>query len=176
MSLTIRQSLLSSTPIRGDDVAHHLAGHLDVLRRSRPSTATTPLPATIRLSLREIRPLTVPWMTRSSSPEISPSMTMLVPITVLAISSVLALRRAQTPAGSLTSILDRTLEARAQILENHARRLDAPPPCGRCFRICTLLAVASMFPDMRPLTTMLSTSRSAWTSLRLFDGRQHVLE
>ena len=48
------------------------------------SASTTPEPSTKRLSLSEIFPFTVPWMTRSSSPEISPSMTMLDPMTVFA--------------------------------------------------------------------------------------------
>ena len=35
-------------------------------------------------TFRLMRPLTVPWMTRSSSPEISPSMTIELPMTVCA--------------------------------------------------------------------------------------------
>src|SRR5512138_52672 len=48
------------------------------------SASITPEPSTKRLSFRLIRPFTVPWMTRSSSPEISPSITIELPITVCA--------------------------------------------------------------------------------------------
>src|SRR5574342_229237 len=48
------------------------------------SASITPEPSTKRLSFRLMRPFTVPWITRSSSPEISPSMTIELPITVCA--------------------------------------------------------------------------------------------
>ena len=46
--------------------------------------ATRTAKESIKLAESEMRPFTVPWMTRSSSPEISPSMTIELPMTVCA--------------------------------------------------------------------------------------------
>src|SRR5689334_13326118 len=104
------------------------------------SASTTPEPSTMRLSLSEMRPLTVPWMTRSSSPEISPSIMMDEPITVLAMcAGSIRTRRPEgkgesrsvpsNSVGQLDVHVDASVEACA-IFDDHARRTDVALDLG----------------------------------------------
>src|SRR5262249_31914910 len=82
--------------------------------------STTPEPSTNRLSFSEILPFTVPWMTRSSSPEISPSITMLEPMMVFAIL-FFVLSDPSDVVGQLDFHFDGAVEHRP-VFNHHARR------------------------------------------------------